>query len=224
MKCFYHFLLMSCVVIYQIHNIAGYSNSIYSPFVDAAIKSKKQVEYHKIHKRQADPEQFRRCQGTIWAQQCTNGQAQELADLALQCRQSQAAQDLFNSCQRNPMGVYCGIATGHEITGEEDAIVAACRGSICSSQCRNLLMNIRNELGCCINVILNDTSSPFYNPTAFRYSLWASCGVEPVPNNCMSTLIRRPTSIDPSCTLSDYIQRVGNIACSTRYIEPSIGK
>ena len=208
---------MSCVVI---HNIAGSSNSINSPFVDAAIKSKGQVEYHKIHKRQADPEQFRRCAGTIWTQQCTDDLIQERADLALQCGQFQVAQDLFNRCQKNPMGVYCGIATGHEITGEEDAILAACRGSICSSQCRNLLMNIRNELGCCINVILNDTSSRFYNPTVFRYSLWASCGVEPVPNDCMSTLIQRPTSIDPSCTPSDYIQRVGSIVCSTRFIEP----
>ena len=52
---------MSCVVIYQIHNIPGYGNS---QFVDAAIKSKGQVEYYKIHKRQADPEQYRRCQGT----------------------------------------------------------------------------------------------------------------------------------------------------------------
>ena len=121
------------------------------------------------------------------------------------------------------MGVYCGIATGHEITGEEDAIAAACRGSICSSQCRNLLMNIRNELGCCINVILNDTYSPFYNPTAFRYSLWASCGVEPVPNDCMSTLIQRPpTSRDLSCSLNinSHIERQHSLTCSTLYIEP----
>ena len=90
---------MSCVVIYQIHNIAGYGNSIYSPFVDAAIKSKGQVEYHKIHKRQADTEQFRRCQGTIWAQQCTSGLAQESADLALWCGQSQVAQFSFNGYQ-----------------------------------------------------------------------------------------------------------------------------
>ena len=179
---------MSCVVIYQIHNIAGYGNSFYSPFVDAAIKSKGQVEYHKIHKRQVDTEQYRRCQGTILAQLCTSGLDQELADLALRCGQFQETQDLFNGCKRNPMGVYCGIATNPEITE------AACRGSICSPQCRNLLMNIRNELACCINVIFNDTSSLYYNPTAFRYSLWASCGVEPVPNDCLNTLILRPTS------------------------------
>ena len=66
--------------------------------------------------------------------------AQESADLALRCGQSQVAQFSFNGCQRNPMGVYCGIATGHEITGEEDAIAAACRGSSCTPQCRNLLV------------------------------------------------------------------------------------
>ena len=64
---------MSCVVIYQIHNIAGYGNSIYSPFVDAAVKSKGQVEYYKIHKRQADPDQYRRCQGTKLSTLVTEG-------------------------------------------------------------------------------------------------------------------------------------------------------
>ena len=72
-------------------------------------------------------------------------------------------------------------------------------------------------------MILNDTSSRFYNPTVFRYSLWASCGVEPVPNDCMkSTFIQRPTSVDSSCTLSDYTQRTNNIVCSTHYIEPEL--
>ena len=210
---------MSCVVIYQIHNIAGYGNSIYSPFVDAAIKSKGQVEYHKIHKRQADFEQFTRCAETSLAQRCTNGLYQELADLALQCGQFQEAQDLFNYCQRNPMGGYCGIYSLRAITGEEVAILAACRGGNCTPQCRNFLMNIRNnEHGCCMNTIINDTD--FFSSYNHTYSLWASCGVELVPNDCMSTFILRPTSIDSSCTLSDYIQHAGNIECSTRYIEP----
>ena len=205
---------MSCVVIYQIHNIAGYSNSIYSPFVDAAIKSKGQVEYHKIHKRQADT---RSCYGTILPQLCTNGLAQELADLALQCGESYDAHDLFNKCQRNPMGVYCGdIAIDREIIND---ISAACRGSNCTSQCRNLLINIRNELGCCINIIFNGSSYSHY--FAFSYSLWASCEVEPVPNDCTSsTLIRRPISIDPSCTIFSYEVNIVSLYCSARYIEP----
>ena len=81
-------------------------------------------------------------------------------------------------------------------------------------------MNIRNELGCCINVILNDTSRPLYNPTAFSYSLWASCGVEPAPDDCINDLIITPTSIAPKCTPSAYLQCTGNITCSTHYIEP----
>ena len=205
---------MSCVVIYQIHNIAGYGNSIYSPFVDAAIKSKGHVEYHKIHKRQVNSDQYRRCYGTILPQFCTNGLGQEFADLALQCGESSTVQDLFSLCQRNPMGVYCGgIATGRELYD----ISAACTENNCTSQCRNLLINTRNEFGCCINVLYNDTYTPF----AFRYSLWASCEVEPVPNDCTSsTLIQRPISIDPSCTSSSYGVRLGSLHCSTRYIEP----
>ena len=67
-----------------------------------------QVEYYKIHKQQVDTEQFRRCVGTVLAQQCTNDLDQEIADLAFRCGQSQEAQDLFSLCRRNPMGVYCG--------------------------------------------------------------------------------------------------------------------
>ena len=78
---------MSCVVIYQIHNIAGYGNSIYSPFVDAAVKSKGQVEYYKIHKRQVDPEQYRRCQGTKLSTLVTEGSHKNVLStfLAIRC-------------------------------------------------------------------------------------------------------------------------------------------
>ena len=145
--------------------------SSYSPFVDAAIKSKGQVEYHKVHKRQAG----RRCLGTFLDQQCTNGLAQERADLAFRCGQSQEAQDLLKVCQQNPMGVYCGIAASHKITGEEIAILFACRGSNCTPQCRNLLMNIRNELGCCLNMILNFSSEHYtpYPPAFTMGILWS---------------------------------------------------
>ena len=73
---------------------------------------------HKIHKRQVNSDQYRRCLGTILPQFCTNGLAQKSADLALQCGQSHEVQELFNMCQRNPMGVYCDIATGYEIIND----------------------------------------------------------------------------------------------------------
>ena len=208
MKLYFLALLLG----YVLHNISGYSN-----FVTTDIYSG-HAGHYKMKKRQiSDFDQFRRCQGTVLAEQCTGGMVQELVDLASQCNQSQAAILLQNNCQRNQMGDRCGIALAHSFTTNE--IETECVGT-CTTRCQNLLMNIRNELGCCINVILNDTSSPLYNPTAFSYSLWASCGVEPAPDDCTNDLIMTPTPIDPSCTLSAYLLRTGNITCSTRYIEP----
>ena len=89
------------------------------------------------------------------------------------------------------MGDCCGIALAHSFTNEINTECVC----TCTTRRQNLLMNIQNELGCCINVILNDTSSPFYNQTAFSYSLWASCGVELAPDDFKNNLIMTPTPI-----------------------------
>lgn len=51
--------------------------------------------------------------------------------------------------------------------------------TICSSECRDLLIAARLRLGCCVN-IFNDSSSGLYDPETFRLTMWPLCGIEPV--------------------------------------------
>ena len=215
MKHFSQVLLLGCTI----HNIAGYI----FPFMTTDVYSNGPAEHHEIEKRQiSDYDDLRRCQGTIWAEQCTSGQVQETVNIASQCNLPQAVTLLQNSCKRNHMGDYCGIASAYITTKEAIETKTDCVGAetTCSVQCQSHLRTIRDRLGCCINEILNDTSSPLYNPVSFSYSLWSSCGVEPAPNDCTDTAIKPYKSKDPNCTLFTYFKRAGILTCSAHYIEP----
>ena len=222
MKFFGRSLLLSCAVIfYQVYSITGYSKSIHFPSVNLEINSKGLAESHNIHKRQIiDTDQFIECQDILYDEQCTSGQVQLTANIALQCNKTQTAKLLQDSCQRNPMGLYCGIAIA-VITTKMEEIERACLGSqSCNLQCQNILLELSDLFGCCINVIFNDTSSLLHNPDLFTYSLWSACGLEPVPNDCTNTFTTTPTKVDHSCTDQSYIQQVTRLYCSRQFIEP----
>ena len=215
MKFLGQFLLFGFVAVYQVYSITGYSNSILFPF-DETIKSE---EYqHKVHKRQVVQDSFR-CENAYLAQSCTNGLSQELVNLALQCGDHEEAQFRVDSCQQNPMGVYCGaVYAGTQIT-EVTTICLISETSNCSTQCQNLLTNIREQLGCCINVIQNST----FSPPAFNSSLWSSCGIEPIPNDCISSSITTSTSVGPTCNETTYfMQNFISLTCSSRYVQPTL--
>ena len=182
------------------------------------------------HKRQVeDFDQLRRCQGIIYDQQCSNGQAQETANLGLRCNLTSLAIQAQNVCRRNADGLYCGLAI-HYIY-EVDSIEEICATAItssCTTQCRDLLMFIRNELGCCVNLIFNSTTnSLLFMPEVFNNSLWTTCGVAPVTETCSSSPISSsPISlnttidIDPNC---DMIAEKGiELTCTKRFLDPVV--
>ena len=191
------FLVLLFVILYYINSIAG-----------QGLDSTKLTLY-------------RRCQGIVVEQGCNNGLLQEFVDLAYRCNQSQAAEATHVSCQHNPSGRYCGLAFAFyaEVTSIQS--VCATSDTSCTDQCRTLLTNIRNDLGCCISVTFNDSSGLFANVQAFRYSLWSSCGIEPVANDCMSssvTLTHMPVDPMANCNITSY--STAQLHCTQRYIEP----
>lgn len=107
-------------------------------------------------------------------------------DVAIACNFSGNAAVFAGECAKDDSnGLYCG-ATQHYV---KDVISATdtCSDIIsdssvnCSTECKNSLTALRNDLGCCINTIFNTSVSAHssYMPL-FTYSLWKSCGVETV--------------------------------------------
>lgn len=149
----------------------------------------------------------------------------EELDVAVKCGDTQWARYTANQCSQDPIsGSYCGEAVVffHEI----DQILSNCpvkdTSANCSGECAQLLKTIRNDFGCCINTIFNNTDSvyPFALP-AFTHSLWLRCGVQPIKTICnflsdddYHTYNRRLDTMQPSCTQEELEEGLLNVTCT----------
>ena len=172
------------------------------------------------HKRQVeDFDQLRRCLGIFQDQLCNNGLLQEGIDLIFRCNLASLAVTIQDSCRRNSNGLYCDLASTY--VNEVNNIETTCATALtsgCTAQCSNLLMLIRSELGCCINLVFNSTANVFFSPEAFSNSLWTTCGVAPVTETCSSPISLDTTiDIDPNCDIAE--ERI-ELICARRFLEP----
>ena len=222
----YHgLLLLLCVSILCIKNTAGsYSYGHSALFNPGDVASKGLPQPHSIHKRQAALIQLRTCTAIASDEQCTNGLVQETINLALRCNLRQQALFLVGNCQQNSRGDYCSLAGTFQQDVNTLAIV--CRDSVetCTTRCRNYLMLLREELGCCLNLAFNNSLSPFNTPELFSYALWSSCGVESITEECSNTVELPETEIDFTCTTATFINEAGALTCSERFLQPILDR
>jgi hypothetical protein len=180
---------------------------------------------HDIHKRQNPVfDQLRVCQGIISERQCNNGLVQQTVDLLEQCNMEPLAQLIADRCRRNLNGDYCNVASTHIVNVNSAATVCALSPrNNCTSECRELLMLLRDELGCCVNLEFNSTLSPVYSPSVFTPELWSSCDIELVTEECTpSTVQLRGTAGERTCTASELIEGAGMITCTQNLVQPII--
>lgn len=217
MKLVCQFLLVLCVMVnvFFIKTAVGsYSYSLLS--IGGRAGSKGQPEPHRLHKRQAGIEQ---CSAIVLEEECNGGLLQEEANLLLRCNLAQSAEFVSFICQRNSRGDYCSLVG----IGLSDMDVCASFNGTCTLQCKDQLVFIRDQLGCCISAY-NDSTSPFYTPI-FNYTLWSSCGVEPVTQECAPSPINLVNSqVDPTCTTSVLLERIGFISCTRRFVQPILDR
>lgn len=160
---------------------------------------------------------FKTCSAIGEEARCTLGIRQAQLDAAVDCTDLVYANYFSRICSRNRNGDTCGLIGAYHTDFLK--IMSDCVGSIgqCSSECRNLMQTLQDELGCCINAVYNYTGS-FFEPIlapAFNYSLWSACGVEPVVDNCTGEL---PFSLPPNsvsrCSLSVIQTRILSEWCN----------
>lgn len=150
-------------------------------------------------------------------------------DISVRCNSTQWALYIANHCSKDSQsGSYCGEAVAyiHEI----NEILSVCSPSRvtfdgCSPECALRLKTIRNDFGCCINTIFNNTDSIFEPSylSAFNYSLWSSCGVEPVTSVCEFSRVlydareAAPLSV---CTSQELDKSHLDVSCSPFVMKP----
>ena len=130
------------------------------------------------------------------------------------------------------MGELCAGKIG----GSIDSLVSAltsCSTEItpgsttCSSPCSTALLTLRNNLGCCINSVLNVTveggssiAAAFATFTPyFSSSLWERCSVETV-GECADAPEFTPGSRDPPCTDVEAVEAIITYQCSQTNVQP----
>lgn len=135
-----------------------------------------------------DFDAYRGCVRRLFADICTNNIAfyEDLLGILTDCGDSDRATLVSNYCARDDVaGLYCGAAEAYPALLGTTAFqcITAIQGGECSDDCRNGLMTIRNELGCCTNAFYNSTGlyEELFGPL-LDYTLWSSCDVD-LPNS-----------------------------------------
>ena len=147
-------------------------------------KSGEIQEHHDIidiQKRQVDGnDRAELCESVLGDFLCTSGVYQAYADLMLQCSMPEGAVGLQTFCRTNRAGDRCTWAQRNRL-GD---ICAESFDDVCTTECRNQLVQTREELGCCINLLNNSRISSEEELKDFNYTLWSLCDVEPVTEEC----------------------------------------
>ena len=224
MHCCGGVFLLLCVSTLCIKDTAGYYNYGHSLFTHGNIASKGLPQPHSIHKRQIEIDLERRCKASISEEQCNNGFVQESIDFMLQCNLRQEAEGFVAGCQRNSNGDYCSIAE----TYFDDIIELgeSCAESVenCATECRASLMRLREELGCCLNLMYNTSNfGPLLlnNPNPLTSALWSRCGVEPITEECTPSTVELPDSETGDLSLCS-VERGVSISCEKRFLQPLV--
>jgi hypothetical protein len=143
---------------------------------------------------------------------CTNGYYEDYAYVATQCFGRSAAQNIQDVCSRNSMGTLCATIDEPDTTTIRDACSDS--STICSRQCRDLLNDVRNRLGCCVSGY-NYTTDP---QSIYRYSLWSLCSVEPIAEQCTPSF-PLPDFIPGACNTNFEEQLYSRVLCRTEFLE-----
>ena len=202
--------------------------SVFSTSSSGITFSPEHLIAHHISKRQTannsavmDP--FLDCSTIIFDYQCgPSGYAQQLVDIGLGCGNDSYARGTADTCARNVNGKTCGEASVRFFSSNAELVSAgSCSDVIisgsCSSTCRNFLESTSSKLGCCVNVNINTTSSPFSG--LFDYRLWNLCDVPLPPEFCEDQLSLDPPQNVQDCSSEEFVSRLVDYQCM-----PSVGQ
>ena len=129
-------------------------------------------------------------------------------------------------CRLNNKGHYCGSSLDY-FTELQEAVTECLDGSSteCSYSCRTKLEVLHEEIGCCINEILNTTESLWLYPSLFNYTLWESCNLTTPRLSCLpSPLIRSITTKKMNCSINEVFEKSRLIACNRSMLQPLLEK
>jgi len=126
-------------------------------------------------------------------------------------------------CRLNNNGHYCGSFSDY-FTDIREANAECLAGNDtvgCSDACRNKLEVLREDIGCCINEVLNNTRRTWLYPSLFNYTLWESCNLTtPSPSCLPSPLSRSMTTEKSKCSRDEIFEKSRLVLCNRTMLQP----
>ena len=170
---------------------------------------------HQLAKRQTNdettptPEDMATCNAQLSDVSCTAGITQGFVEADLSCnhtyRSIKQAQEVANSCAKGEGGPFCGSLwelyriRASYISGNCSSVLLL---NTCPSNCRSLLEDFRNTLGCCFNAYVNGTGL-YSGSSSLNYRIWNLCGVPLPPAACGNGPTISPPDNVQNCTNED---------------------
>lgn len=209
------FLLFLCASVLCIMSTRGSVDYKHPLFVNAETRL---PQAHSIHRRQTTHEVEVICGTLLLTEWCTSGYYEDVAYLLARCNQTTSAREIRDMCRVNSKGDACGAILTFT-NGYEDACRSTYRTMTCTPECRERLLTVREEWGCCISVF-NDSSNSIGDKDQIRSPVWPLCGVELVTEECPVPFDVPTEIVDPSCNESDlYEQAYSRVGCRREYID-----
>lgn len=153
-----------------------------------------------VAKRQVSSPEL--CRGVQTAALCTNGYYQEWINKIFQCDEKRARY-LHKGCQIDPQGNYC-------LSSPLWFDNTICNHSAeCTVQCRSHLIDLRNEAGCCLDIL------------GVPSEVWLACYIEPTTPECPCNSTTLPV-LEPGWTPCDAQRErqqklLTNVVCNSTY-------
>lgn len=156
--------------------------------------------------------ELRRCAKVSVQRTCNNNLnlIRDRLETVVNCGESEAARFAANYCAKDEEAdLYCGAAVTYSL--DISTALFTCGASLhpviraeCSNACRSSLLEIRSNLGCCINAFYNNSQIYALVGPVLSYSLWSSCNVDPPSSTCEGAQpFTLPNSPQQTCTYTE---------------------
>lgn len=167
---------------------------------------------------QRDVNTLRKCANITAYVECSTGSARDVANVYYVCNEPITAEQFYRFyCSRNTKNLYCGTAYYYLMDVQSATSACATSATNCTDDCRSRLMNLRDQLGCCLNLYFNNTLAFADFGQTFSYSFWRNCGIEPLlaDQNCTAQPKVIIPSVDRECDNAE--ERLPSFVCSASY-------
>ena len=139
----------------------------------------------------------------LYTQLCSQECTEQIKTFSQVCDAPQFTDPFLHACEENTVsGDFClvGVFTNNGLEAATHCY-SALAADYCSDSCKSSLVQLKNDLGCCINSLFNVTAYGFDKFNIADSDLWALCDIE-VVESCNNSPLALTDSSAPTQQIS----------------------